>query len=299
MTSLAQPDILCIGALLWDVIGRGPAAMAAGDDMPGRITRRPGGVALNVATALARHGLRPALLGAVGQDPEGDALIACCAAIGLETAYLHRSATHPTDIYMAIESGQTVLAAIADAAGLEAAGAAILTPLTEGPLGTAQAPFGGTVVLDGNLTDAGLAAIATDPCFAAADLRVAPASPGKATRIAPLLCHPRATIYVNRAEAGLLAGQGFADAPQAAAALLGRGARRVLVTDGADAAALAGPDGVIVRRPAPVQVAHVTGAGDALMAAHIAAERAGAAPGAALEAALGGAARHVAAGPAA
>ena len=54
------PDILCIGSVLWDVIGRAETAMRQGSDMPGRITRLPGGVALNIAMALARFGLRPA-----------------------------------------------------------------------------------------------------------------------------------------------------------------------------------------------------------------------------------------------
>ena len=34
----ASPEILCVGAVLWDIIGRTSAAMAPGDDVPGRIT---------------------------------------------------------------------------------------------------------------------------------------------------------------------------------------------------------------------------------------------------------------------
>ena len=62
------PDILCIGSVLWDIIGRSPRAMGVGSDVPGRITRLPGGVALNIAMTLARFGLRPAALTAVGRD---------------------------------------------------------------------------------------------------------------------------------------------------------------------------------------------------------------------------------------
>ena len=51
---MTKPDILCIGAMLWDVIGRAPRRMAPGADVPGRIRHIPGGVALNVALALAR-----------------------------------------------------------------------------------------------------------------------------------------------------------------------------------------------------------------------------------------------------
>lgn len=288
-----SPDILCIGAVLWDVIGRAARPMAPGDDVPGRITRRPGGVALNVAAALARLGLRPALLGALGRDAEGDALIAVCAAMGLDTRHLFRSPDHPTDIYMAVEAEQGLVAAIADAAGLEAAGAAILAPLTDGRLGQADRPFDGTIVLDGNLAPALLAGIAADPAFAAADLRVSPASPGKAERIGQVMHHPRATVYVNRAEAGLIAGRVFADAHEAAAALTAAGVARALVTDGAAETVFSDGGQTLSAMPPPVDVAHVTGAGDSLMAAHIAAERAGESSHAALQAALMAAARHI------
>jgi len=291
------PDIICIGALLWDVIGRTRGHMAIGDDMPGRITRRPGGVALNVAVALARRGLRPALLGAVGRDPEGTALIEACAAMGIETAHVFRSPLHPTDIYIAIEAEQGVVAAIADTAGLDAAGAAVLTPLVEGPLGRPDAPFRDTVAIDGNLSAPLITRIAGHPAFAEADLRVAPASPGKAARIVPLLHHPRATLYLNRAEAGMLAQRVFSDAREAAAALIVAGAHRVLVTDGAAPAVFAAGTLTVSAAPAPADVVHATGAGDALMAAHIAAERTGAPPDAALKAALAAAAGHVAMEP--
>jgi len=271
--------------------------MFPGDDVPGRITRRPGGVALNVAAALARRGLRPGLLGAVGGDAEGAALIDICRALGIDVGHLYRSPNRPTDIYMAIEADHGVVAAIADAAGLEAAGNTILAPLTEGPLGTAEAPYTGIIAIDGNLTCALLTELATHPAFAAADLRIAPASPGKADRIARLARHPRATLYINRAEAGLIAGRVFPDAATAADGLLQAGVPRALVTDGEKAAVFAWSGGHVAARPAPVTVAHVTGAGDALMATHIAEEMAGATPRTALEAALRAAADHISAAP--
>ncbi|MEY8840710.1 kinase, partial [Cribrihabitans sp. XS_ASV171] len=42
-----NPDILCIGSVLWDIIGRSASHMRQGSDVPGRITRLPGGVAMN------------------------------------------------------------------------------------------------------------------------------------------------------------------------------------------------------------------------------------------------------------
>ncbi|SDX41157.1 PfkB family carbohydrate kinase [Roseicitreum antarcticum] len=296
------PDILCIGAVLWDVLGRAPTLMQAGDDVPGRITRAPGGVALNIAATLAREGLRPALLGVVGRDTEGTALIAACDELGLDTRFLYYAPDMPTDRYMAIEGDNGLIAAIADAHALEAAGAQILQPLGDGTLGSAGQPYPGLIVLDGNLTVAQLTAIATSVLFSRADLRVAAASPGKAARLTPLLAHPRATIYVNLAEARVLCNAALTNSADAARALNALGAARVVVTDGAHPAsdALRGPEGtrpdVLTHCPPQVRMARVTGAGDTFMAAHIAAERRGADRPTALLLALQTAARHVATG---
>ncbi|MHC0052886.1 PfkB family carbohydrate kinase [Actibacterium sp. D379-3] len=287
------PDILCIGSVLWDVIGRAPTPMGVGADVPGRITRLPGGVAMNIAMTLRRFGLIPALLSAVGTDEDGHALIAACTRIGLVTDHVYRPADLPTDRYMAIEGRNGLIAAIADAHSLEAAGRKILRPLEDGRLGSAAAPYAGAIVLDGNLTEALLRDIAQSPLFAAADLRVALASPDKAERLIPLLDHPRATFYLNREEAGRICLTEFATAQAAAQALRTRGAHRVLVTDGGADAVLADSGGLVARRPPAVMVTRVTGAGDTLMAAHIAAELGGAAPAAALDRALQAAAQYV------
>ncbi|MEJ2019252.1 MAG: PfkB family carbohydrate kinase, partial [Maritimibacter sp.] len=167
-------DILCIGSVLWDVIGRTDRSMNYGNDVPGRITRLPGGVAMNIAMGLARFGLRPVLLTSVGMDAEGDELLGECTERGMVTDYVHRDAVLPTDRYMAIECEAGLVAAIADAHSLEAAGGHILAAMEDGRLGSEAVPYGGPVALDGNLTEALLAEIATRPSFAAADLRVAP-----------------------------------------------------------------------------------------------------------------------------
>ncbi len=287
------PDILCIGSVLWDTIGRASVHMQHGSDVPGRITRRPGGVAMNIAMTLARFGLRPALLSAIGRDADGDELVAAAQRMGLDCDHLYRSDDLPTDRYMAVEGANGLIAAIADAHSLEAAGDKILRPLGDGRLGTLAEPWPGPVALDGNLTEALLAQIAHSPLFAAADLRVAPASPGKAERLLPLLARAQLTLYVNLEEAGILCQCSFDRAPDAAAALIARGASRVLVTDGPRPAADATRAGVISQSPPTVLETRVTGAGDTFMAAHWVAERRHASRAEALAAALEAAARHV------
>ena len=287
-------DILCIGSVLWDIIGRSPAVMRVGSDVPGRITRLPGGVAMNIAMTLARFGVQPALLTAIGRDAEGDGLVAACARMGMECRYIYRSDDLPTDRYMAVEGANGLIAAVADAHSLETAGAKILRALEDGRLGSADAPYRGLIALDGNLTEALLSDIALSPLFARADLRVAPASPGKAERLMPLLQHPRATLYVNLEEANIIARGHFETAKAAAQALLDRGAARVLVTDGGNLAA-EGTQGqsIITGTPPQVLVTRVTGAGDTFMAAHIVAEQRGAARDEALAQALRAAADYV------
>lgn len=289
-----RPRILCLGAMLWDLIGHSPAPLLPGADMPGRITRQPGGVALNVALALARQGLTPAMLSAVGRDAPGEALVAEVGRRGVDTRWLWRHGGLATDSYLAIESPDGLVAAIADARALETAGTAILAPLRDGRLGDPARPWRGTLVLDGNLTEPVLAEITRDPCLAGADLRIVPASPDKAARLRMLIDHPRAIFHLNRAEAEALAGRGLPDAARAAEAVVALGARRVLVTDGARPAADAAQGApTLADTPPPVAALRVTGAGDAFLAAHLAAESRGAGRAEALTQALRAASAHV------
>ncbi len=289
-----RPDILCIGSVLWDVIGRCDHPMIAGNDKPGQITRLPGGVALNIAMTLRRFDLSPALLTVVGNDPEGRDLLAECGRMGLRTEHVVVADDLPTDRYMAIEAAGGLIAAIADARSLEQVGARILEPLTDGTLGSGKAPYPGAIAIDGNLTEALLAEIGASDSFVAADLRLVPASPGKAERLRPLLGHPRATLYVNLEEAGLITGANCGTAHDGAAALLEAGARRAVVTDGHGEAVDATAEGAVSATPPVVEARRITGAGDTFMAAHIAAELAGQARDAALQAAVMAAAHYVA-----
>jgi sugar/nucleoside kinase (ribokinase family) len=287
------PDILCIGSVLWDVIGRAASHMRVGSDVPGRITRLPGGVAMNIAMTLRRFGMTPALLTTVGRDAEGEELMGEANRMGMICDYVYRSEDLPTDVYMAIEGANGLVAAIADAHSLEAAGEKILRPMADGRLGSAETPFAGIVALDGNLTEELLQIIAISPLFTDSDLRVAPASPGKAERLLALVGHPSATLYVNLEEAGLLCQTAFETSADAAAALIKRGAHRVLVTDGGKSASEGTAGDIITQTPPAVMVTRVTGAGDTFMAAHIASEAQGMDRAASLTRALNAAATYV------
>ncbi|MEP2782002.1 MAG: PfkB family carbohydrate kinase [Pseudoruegeria sp.] len=267
-----RPDILCIGSVLWDIIGRSASHMRVGSDLPGRISRLPGGVAMNIAMTLRRFGLQPAILTAIGKDEEGQELLRACQKMGMITDFAYISEDLPTDRYMAVEGANGLIAAIADAHSLEAAGEKILSALKNGRLGSEEIPFSGSVALDGNLTTRLLEDIATSPLFSKADLRIAPASPGKAERLLPFLNEGRGTLYVNLEEAGYLCQKNFDNSENAAMALVKRGTQRALVTDGGKSASDATSENVITQSPPEVLVTRVTGAGDTFMAAHIVAE---------------------------
>lgn len=290
---MKKPNIICIGSVLWDMIGRTELKMLPGYDNPGRIVQEPGGVAMNIAMTLRKLGARPLLLSIVGQDASGDMLMRMARQLGLDMEHVTRSAIWPTDRYMAIEGPDGVVAAIADAHSLEAAGETILAPLRNGTLGDAKAPWSGPIAVDGNLMEDVLRVIAKDPAFAAADLRVAPASPGKVQRLRVLRDHPCVHLYVNRIEAEILLDRAFEDAAQAAQALVAEGWTRALVTDGPGMTADMAGGECITETPPKVVLRRATGAGDTFMAGHIAAEMANRPRAEALHEALYRAARFV------
>ena len=268
-----EPDIVCFGAAHWDVIARIEGA-AQGADTPGRVERRPGGVALNVARALAAAGCRATLVAPLGDDEAGERLRAALKEDEIATEGLLVRNGAPTGCYVAIERADgELLAAVADAAALDA-----LTPVAL-PLDrhlAAQAWF-----LETNLPVPVIKALAERPERPA--LVADAVSQAKAPKLRPILDR-LATLYCNRAEA----------AAAAAGALVELGAARAVVTDGPHAAADAGRHGVTALRPADGGLRSVTGAGDALLAAHLTATLRGGDAETALAAGLAAARRHAA-----
>ena len=277
---IAGPHIVCFGAAQWDIIAHGTSS-ARGHDVQGRVRSRPGGVALNAAMALAAAGLAVTLVSAVGDDRAGVALVETITAAGVGTETVLVYPDTPTGRYVAIErvDGELV-AAVADMAALDAMTADHL------PLG--DLPPASAWLVDSNLSPAILRSVAGQPdrppLFASA------ASEAKATRLRPILGQ-LAGLYCNRLEAEAICAVGLNAARAAAEALVGRGAARAVVTDGRLPAADAGGHGATVQQPSPGTIRSVTGAGDALMAAHLAAVVQGARPDEALAAGMAAAAR--------
>ena len=281
------PAVFCLGGAHWDMVGRPSGPLAPGGDMPGRMIRRPGGVALNLALAFAALG-RPTVLAApVGRDPEGASLAARLSARGVSLRRMGPEA--PTGLYLAIEDGAGGLAAaVADLPGCEGAAPEHLRPVL-----TPTAANAAAWVLEANLPEPTLAAVvaahAALPAGARPWLVANPASPARAARLGGLL-GALDLLICNRAEAEALTGRRFAEAAEAAAALRAFGLREAVVTDGPAPAACADADGVVARIPlhAPPEpsLLMATGAGDALFAAFLDARLRGEDGAQALEAGL-------------
>jgi sugar/nucleoside kinase (ribokinase family) len=131
------------------------------------------------------------------------------------------------------------------------------------------------------------------PALAKADIRLAPASPGKARRLQPFLAHPNTTMYVNRGEAESLLDTRFKSSREAAKALADTGLKQAVVTDSAKSASASLSGRTVSKMPPPVTVKRYTGAGDVFMAAHISAELGGKVGASALEHALNACAEYI------
>ena len=287
-------QVVCVGSTNWDIVGLSEQSFEHGADRPGRIVRRAGGVAFNVATEMARQGVKVALLTAVGDDAAGDEILA--AGPGVVVDYACRCAGIGTDNYMAIEGANGMAAAVADVRCLEAVGADVLQPLVDGTIASSERPWRRLMLVDGNLAPDLLADIAADPIFAQADLRVVSASNGKVERLACFLGRAHVSLYLNKTEANILLGTSNLTTTEAAIALTKSGLRASMVSDGANALAYCNAAGLYTQTPPKVDERLCTGAGDVLVAAHVAAELQGLGAQESLAYAAEAAAKHVAGG---
>lgn len=271
--------IAAFGAIHLDTIAHADRRILRETSTPASLAVRPGGVATNVARALARLGCRVSLAGRLGREAEADGLLAHLAGEGVDTGAIRR-ADLPSGRYLALHDPDgTLAAAVVDARITETLEPGALLPPTK-----AQ-EVAGCWFLEANLPQPLLVELAE----AAGGRRLAAdaVSRAKAARLAPLL--PRLDLlFCNRAEAAALLGRdGEHDEGQhepgdsgaeVATALVAAGAGAVVMTRGAAPVLLATRGGIdeisLTTRegaaaPAP-RIVDVTGAGDALIAGTLA-----------------------------
>ena len=146
----------------------------------------------------------------------------------------------------------------------------ILQPLKDGRLASADKPWHGSAVIDGNLPPEAIDTILALPAFRETELSFTAASPAKAAHLRGALESRRHRIYCNLEEAGWMADSAFKSTTEAAGRLASMGAAMAVVTDGPRSVSCATARGARCQViPPRGVVGSELGAGDRLVAGHI------------------------------
>lgn len=257
-------SVVVVGSINADVTVQVAHAPQAGQTLLGGDAQRfGGGKGANQAVALSRLGRPVAMVGAVGQDAEGDWLLARLASEGIDIGGVHRS-TSPSGqafVFITPDGDSTIVVA-------PGANAAVSVDQARSTI-VAHAD---AVLLQQEIP-ADVVAAAIETAQGLVMLNPAPSRPVEATTLA------RVDLLVpNRGELAALVGVadlGEHDAVAAAARALGvRG--DVVVTMGGDGALVVTSDAVVHVPALPVDVVDATAAGDSFCAGLVDARLAGA-----------------------
>jgi sugar/nucleoside kinase (ribokinase family) len=219
---------------------------------------KPGGVAANIASALrlSDASLPIRFIGAMAEEDEKVAQWLRSACIDAE--FLRIDDTSPTYTAILDQHGELLLGAADTGLYDRVLAGDLLLLMPEKPR---------AVVVDANFTAEVLLAVAQS-LPNTAQLFAAGTSVEKAGRLLPVMARLDALV-LNRAEASKLTGVDDGVAALAGSLLtkLQRPYARILVSDGADLAALACGGEVVVSHPPEIRLTNANGAGDAMAAA--------------------------------
>ncbi len=249
-------DILVIGSLNADLVVRVSRFAAPGETIAGSdLATIPGGKGANQAVAAARLGATVAMLGRVGKDQLGQMLLEALSQAGVETSSVRKtdSATG-TAVILVDEKGQNCI---------------VLSPGANGwvtPADVETAPQARILLLQLEIP---LETVLHAARWGKQHGMTVILNPAPARTLPDELLAQVDLIVPNENELGLLTGMavtGLEDVHRAVAALVGRGAKQVIVTMG-EKGALARVDadsGYYVQAHA-VKVVDTTAAGDAFI----------------------------------
>lgn len=257
-------DIVAVGSAVLDrVYGLSNLPEPDGGAFAREHTERAGGVAANVACALAALDHDAAVVSRVGDDDAGDTVVASLGDWGVDASHVRRGddATSYTLVLRGPDGDRMIVAGGDSVPGLE------LTDADRAALRAAGCVFTSAYAPDGVVRElvelrrsGDIAALVFDLAGPLPELEgrgAAPETIDAAAETADLFVASEvaARSYLDR------------DPGAAARALAGRGADRVAVTAGADGAFLATGDETVHVPARDVDVADATGAGDAFTAA--------------------------------
>ncbi len=260
------PRLLAVGGAHIDRRGHVSGTYVPGTSNPGVLREEIGGVVFNALRNAVQRGVSGALLSVRGGDAAGEAVAGAIAAAGvddLSAVFLDRRTPSYTAL---LDADGELIAGLAD---MELYEIAFPRQTRRSALRDAAAAAD-AVLCDANVPAAALEKLAA--ACVAKPLHAIAISPAKAVRLAGLL--PRiACLFMNRAEARRLAGAGDDAEPAAlAAALRDKGLAAGVITAGSAGATGFDAGGTFsVAAPAARRIADVTGAGDALAGAAVAA----------------------------
>src|SRR5262245_2227892 len=264
MTDPGRPDVVCLGILVADAVGRPVDGLPPTGTLGaiGEITLQAGGCALSTASALARLGLGSAVAGLVGEDALGDFLLARLDERGVDRRGVRRDPAVATSASLVLvgSSGERTFLHVAGASARLRA-----EDLDREALFAGRAlHVGGALLmesLDGEPTAALLAEARDRGVTTSLDTAFDPT--GRWSRALPCLPHLD-LMTPSLTEARGVSGE---REPAAVAAWLrARGVARVALTMGADGCWASG-EGFEGHLPGlPVAAVDGTGAGDAFAA---------------------------------
>ncbi|WP_235529635.1 carbohydrate kinase family protein [Nocardioides sp. Soil774] len=262
-----QQWVVVVGGTNMDVVARSSAPLVPATSNPGHTRISPGGVGRNIAACLGLLGAPVRLVSAVGDDAFGAEALRVTAECGADVSAVRR-VPGATGTYTAVldDRGELV-AAVSDMATVDAL-----------ELETVHLTDAALVVLDGNLAPAQAARVVAAAAASRVPLAFEPVSVAKAARLADLV-HDLFLVTPNTDELAALTGRRPAAWRESVTDLHDRGVEHVWVRHGADGSWMCSRGAAPVHLPAvAAEVVDVTGAGDAMLAAWVAAWLRGADP---------------------
>lgn len=252
--------VVVVGGTNMDVVARTAAPLVPGTSNPGHTRISPGGVGRNIAACLGLLGAPVRLVSAVGDDAFGDEVLRVTAECGADVGGVRR-APGATGTYTAVlDDRGELLAAVSD---ME-----IIDQLELDAIHLADAAL---VVVDGNLAHAQAARVVRSAAAAGVPLAFEPVSVAKAGRLADLV-HDLFLVTPNADELAALSGRPVTEWRASVGDLHARGVEHVWLRHGAEGSWMCSRGHHPVHLPAvTASVVDVTGAGDAMLAAWIAA----------------------------
>jgi ribokinase len=269
---MPESEVVVVGSLNQDITVATDRRPEGGETVLGSsVATASGGKGANQAVAVARAGARVAMVGCVGADAAGDALLAGLRDAGVDTTGVRALGDAP--------SGTALI--VVDAAGENSI---VVVPGANARLSAADVERALVATRPLVLAQLEVPEDAVVAAARAAGRFVLNASPVR--RLPPALLEAADPLIVNAGEAAAIAGSDATDPATLAAAAHVLGVRSIVITLGGRGACWSTPDWTIARPAPAVEVVDTTGAGDVFAGTLAAQLSRGADPEAALAAAV-------------